>query len=183
MSNSSIRHTKMIPTWISSYSETCCILVLSKVSECDLRGLENKYKIKFPTDYIEFVTKTGLYSVQCQFDGRGPSRIESMLHPTQIEEILDCFAVWTIEHNSSGENEKEQQKIRNDLIPFQYCGNETSLDVYCFVQNREHNGELQVIVAYHDDDELQLWFNQKHEDKIWGFSSHLENWQKKMKER
>lgn len=54
------------------------------------------------------------------------------------------------------------------LLPFQFCGDGTSWDVCCFVQDQRRDGKPRVILAYHDDDELHLWDEEPHDERVYG---------------
>ena len=154
----------------------------------ELHTLENRLGVSFPNDYIQFVTEIGLCRLDGRWEGKGdPSTFFSMLAPDQIAEIISAYKIWTDEYTYFDEDEQEikkvQQSIRNILIPFQYFGDETAWNFYCFVPNKIYYSKLQVIVAYHDDDELDCWFQGDKSDKIWGFDEHIIDWIKSSEEQ
>ncbi len=170
--------------WKDSYSYEFTLTSSKKISPIELQSIEDKFNISFPNDYIQFVSEVGLCRLDARWQGEGgPNTFFSMLTPEQIIEILNAYKIWTDEHtyfDESDEDELEikkvQQSLRNNLIPFQYYGDETAWDFYCFVKHKIYKSNFQIIVAYHDDDELDLWFEGENSEKIWGFGQHIFNW-------
>lgn len=170
--------------WMNSEGYEFTLVIDRIIKPKELYALEKELKITFPKDYIQFVSEIGLCRLVGRWEGKGePQTFYSMLEPNKILEVMDAYKVWTDEHTYFDEededeqkNQKNQQSIRNVLIPFQYYGDETSWDFYSFVPTKVNDSRCQVIVAYHDDDELDCWFDNDNSDKIWGFEEHISDW-------
>jgi len=149
-------------------------------SVSELRQIEESLGWKFPEDYMDCATEVGLAHVDSYLDGYGPQLDDRMLAPTEITEILAAFSTWVedccSEFVDDPEGAAREQAIRDTLIPFQFVGDGTAWDVYCFVRGEEQEGLVRVIPAYHDDEEMTEWANEEPANRSYGFEAHVQSW-------
>jgi len=170
--------------WINDYGYEYTLVAGEKVKPNEFYILEKELNIVFPKDFIQVVSEIGLCRLDARWEGKGdPGAHYSMLSPGEIREIITAYKKWTDDYTYFDENDEEeqeikkiQQSIRDTLIPFQYYGDGTEWDFYCFVPAKEKNSKCQVIIAYHDDDEIDNWFEDEDLEKVWGFQEHVIDW-------
>jgi hypothetical protein len=149
-----------------------------------LEEIEARLGWRFPVDYVECITKRGILHLdrfgQTSGTPWGPLVYDRMLSPAEVGEILDAFATWVEDCCAEFEDDPEgaaaEQGVRDMLVPFQFVGDGTAWDVYCFVRGDTRGTEVRVIPAYHDDEEMTEWAGQAEVDRVYGFTAHLRDW-------
>lgn len=156
-------------------------LVLGEpANRTELARIEKALGWSFPQAYLQCVTEVGLLHLDSYWDEWGPQNDGRFLTPAEISEILAAFTTWVEDCCSEFEEDPEgaaaEQAVRDTLVPFQFIGDGTSRDVYCFVRGDEREGEVRIIPAYHDDEDMGEWEKQEDARRIYGFADHVQNW-------
>ena len=169
-------------SWVDSDGATCELCTGDKISAEALAKLEADLGYRFPEDYVEQVTGSGLLHIERRAEGRVWA-LGQMLGVAQISKVHRAFQQW-VDPDDFGDDEDDrkaalaEQSLRAALIPFQLMFDGSATDVYCFVRGREQRGRPLIVAGLHDDYEISIWIDDDEivGDGSYGFTEHVERW-------
>ncbi|MFK7984974.1 MAG: hypothetical protein AB8I08_03010 [Sandaracinaceae bacterium] len=150
------------------------------ITRDSLSEVEEATGYRFPEAYVRCVTEIGLPYLEVSRDrgehSFGPLPESRMLLPSEQLEILSAFKTWVVNCTSDFDDDPvaaaEEQARWDAFIPFQFLGDGSATDVYCFVRGDERDGLPRVVAAYHDDDACD---EEEEDERIYGFFAHLQD--------
>lgn len=167
--------------WKNTHEHLCSFVLTSKVTLKEIKDIEEVIGKRLPEDYVWFVTKIGLFYIHEKL-GKMEWKTNRMLSPQEMMITFKSFQSWIAEDDFGDEPDEidyaiSEQKIRSQLLPFQYIGDGSATDVYCFSLSESNQDGNFVVAAYHDDYELSIvWEKRKKMSLIYGFSNHFLSW-------